>query len=301
MKPLRATLEINLAVIAENYRHLREVYGGPVYAVLKRDAYQLGLRRIAPLLAQAGAPGFFVETLAEARLLKTALQRAGNWPCEVYVLTGFGGHPPRAFAQSGLIPMLSTRQEVRLAAGWPGLEVGLILETGLGRPGLTPADIEASASVLAQLRIRHVMSHLADMNQPEAPRNQAQRAAFLRMATAFPKAGTSLASSAFAFAGPAWRIGAARRGQAARSLAPAMSKTPPIRPAPPQECWRLFWRSRPIRQVRFWATAGFGWPATAGSRASPLAMPMACPRPSGKTRHSCGSRGRTARYCRIFR
>ena len=217
---MRAILEVNLATLRENYRHVSSVYGGggyggAVHAVLKRDAYQLGLARIGPLLAEAGCRGFFVETLSEARRLKTALQRRGYWPCEIYVLTGIGPHSAQAFAGTGISPLIATREELaRAAAQSPGLEVGLILETGLGRPGLDAAGLEASAAALSQLQIRHVMSHLADMKQPDSLRNQAQRSEFLRLLQHFPGVGHSLASSAFVFAGAKWHIGAARAGSA---------------------------------------------------------------------------------------
>ncbi|MBW7920585.1 MAG: alanine racemase [Rubellimicrobium sp.] len=214
MIPARAWLEVDLDAIVANYRDLRAVYGGPVHAVLKRDAYGLGLRGIAPVLAGAGCREFFVEDLPEAHRLLAALKAHPCPPPQVHVLAGLGGRPPRAFAVKGVRPVLGSRADVARATAVPGMAVTLQFDTGLARPGLTPDDLAALGPALARLDVVHVMSHLAVMGDPDAVSNHDQRRRFLAMAAAFPQAGQSLPSSAFVFAGPGWRIGAARAGSA---------------------------------------------------------------------------------------
>jgi alanine racemase len=65
--PARAggVLEIDLVAIAENWRRLRQRLAPPAIAaaVVKADAYGLGMAQVAPALAQAGCTLFFVATL----------------------------------------------------------------------------------------------------------------------------------------------------------------------------------------------------------------------------------------------
>ncbi len=59
-----AVLTIDLGAVARNYRLLRDrLRGARCAAVVKADAYGLGLARVTPALAGAGCRDFFVATL----------------------------------------------------------------------------------------------------------------------------------------------------------------------------------------------------------------------------------------------
>lgn len=210
----RPTLEIDLSAIAANYRDLCRIHGGPVHAVVKRDAYRLGLAAIGPLLAREGCREFFVEDLPEGRLLARTLEKAALPRARIHVLGGLGSHRPQDFARHGLLPVIGTRKDLERAASLPGLPVSLHLETGLHRLGLDAADLEVGAAALSRLKVAHVMTHLAQMAQPEAACNHDQHSEFLALAARFPQAGRSLGSSAFVFAGGPWQTCAARAGSA---------------------------------------------------------------------------------------
>jgi len=73
-----AILEIDLDAIAGNYRKLAERVGSNVRVavVVKADAYGIGMEKVAPALARAGAKTFFVATLDEGLALRELLPRA---------------------------------------------------------------------------------------------------------------------------------------------------------------------------------------------------------------------------------
>ncbi|HET7130635.1 MAG TPA: alanine racemase, partial [Gammaproteobacteria bacterium] len=62
------SLVIDLGAIARNYRYLRQ-HAAPAEcaAVVKADAYGLGVEPVARRLAREGCSKFFVATLAEAQ------------------------------------------------------------------------------------------------------------------------------------------------------------------------------------------------------------------------------------------
>jgi len=62
-----ARLTVDLSAICANWRRFADMAGaGEAAAVVKADAYGLGVRHVAPALALEGARTFFVATLAEA-------------------------------------------------------------------------------------------------------------------------------------------------------------------------------------------------------------------------------------------
>ena len=79
-----AILTIDLDALADNYRRLcQELNGVPCAAVVKADAYGLGMARVAPILFTAGCRRFFVAHLDEGIDLRGLLPEA-----EIHVLGG---------------------------------------------------------------------------------------------------------------------------------------------------------------------------------------------------------------------
>ncbi len=70
------TLNINLSAIADNYQKLCAKFkGGEVAAVVKADAYGLGVSKVLPSLKKAGCTKFFVANLDEALAVLSSLPR----------------------------------------------------------------------------------------------------------------------------------------------------------------------------------------------------------------------------------
>ncbi|HSJ79305.1 MAG TPA: alanine racemase, partial [Erythrobacter sp.] len=69
-----AILTIDLGALAANYRRLRDLaFPAECGAVVKANAYGLGMAEVAPALARAGCRTFFVATLAEGKELRALL------------------------------------------------------------------------------------------------------------------------------------------------------------------------------------------------------------------------------------
>ena len=74
-----AVLTIDLGAIGENYRRLKRRLGNVACAaVVKADAYGLGMSEVAPTLAGAGCGTFFVAHLSEGIRLRELLSPSGN-------------------------------------------------------------------------------------------------------------------------------------------------------------------------------------------------------------------------------
>src|SRR3546814_13913029 len=93
-----AVLTVDLDAIGANWRLLRDRMGGvPCAAVVKADAYGLGMARVAPALAAAGCRPFFVAPLDEGIARRPPLPDA---------TTGVPPAPPPARAAPSPRPRL---------------------------------------------------------------------------------------------------------------------------------------------------------------------------------------------------
>lgn len=228
-----AILTVDLGALAANYRLLRDAAGGECGAVVKADAYGIGMGPVAAALHHEGCRHFFVGHLAEGAALRGVLPEAS-----IYVLNGIPPGAERQAAAAGLIPALNSPDQVdawRAAARSLGrrLPGALQFDTGMTRLGLSPAAAESmaqDAAALAGIDLRLVLSHLACADEPHHPANAAQTALFARLAALFPGVRRSLANSSGIFLGTGYRSDVARAGAALYGINPTPGFENPMRP-----------------------------------------------------------------------
>jgi alanine racemase len=275
--PRRPRLTVDLAAIARNWRAVRAaVPGAAVAAVLKRDAYGLGLEAVAPTLVRAGCTRFFVSGADEGRRLRALAPDA-----EIYLIDGVDGAEPADFAAGGLIPIIDSLPALA-RRGTGARAVALLVDSGIGRIGLTPAEVARLArepGLLAGRRIALVLTYLAGFTRPETAENRAQLAAFRALAARLPPAPLSVATSSFAFAGPAWHLDMVRVGSALWGVRTA--DVPGYDPAPVAAV------QAPVVAVREIAAGGslgyHRWRAERATRVATLALGYSDGLPPGFT------------------
>ena len=104
-----AILTIDLSSLAANYRRLAALSApAECAAVVKADAYGLGVAACAPALARAGCKTFFVATLAEAIELRALLPQA-----MIYLFDGLLPGTAPVFHAYDLRPVLNSADEIR--------------------------------------------------------------------------------------------------------------------------------------------------------------------------------------------
>lgn len=227
-----AILTVDLGALAANYRLLSAAAGGACGAVVKADAYGIGMAPVATALYAEGCRHFFVGHLAEGAGLRAVLPDAA-----IYVLNGIPPGAERDAAAAGLVPALNSPDQIaawRAAAHALGrrLPGALQFDTGMARLGLSPAAVEvlaADGEALAGIDLRLVLSHLACADEPRHPANAAQAGLFARLAGLFPGVPGSLANSSGIFLGPTWRSDIARAGAALYGINPTPAAANPMR------------------------------------------------------------------------
>ena len=215
-----ATLTIDLDAIAANYRMLRGRTGAAACgAVVKADAYGLGMARVAPALATAGCTDFFVASLDEGITLRRLLGER-NLKATITVFLGPQADSAGDFIASDLTPVLNDPRQVEewsAAARRAGRPLGAVLhvDTGMNRLGLQASEGKSLAEANAALdgvKIRAVMSHLACADDAGNPMNQDQLTRFEETRRLLPAAPASLANSAGILLGPGYHFQMVRPG-----------------------------------------------------------------------------------------
>ncbi len=173
-------LTIDLDAVAANWRTLDAKTAGDVQtaAVVKADAYGLGVAKVGRALAAAGARRFFVAVAEEGAALRQAL---GPGP-EICVFSGHMSGDTDMIHDLGLVPMLnSVEQMTRHFEALPGHPFGIQLDTGMNRLGMEPGEWSALRDICLAQEPRLIMSHLACADDPDHPMNEQQLSAFLDM------------------------------------------------------------------------------------------------------------------------
>jgi alanine racemase len=204
------TLTIDLDAIAANWRALDRLSGPGVQtaAVVKADAYGLGVTRVARALAGAGARRFFVAAAEEGAVVRQAL---GPGP-QIAVLSGHMPGDTEMIHDLDLTPMLNSLDQItRHLESLPGHPFGVQLDTGMNRLGVEMLEWQAVAPILVDAGPELLMSHLACADDPDHPLNEAQLKAFHAMTdgTGLPR---SLAATGGIQLGPRYHFDLTRPG-----------------------------------------------------------------------------------------
>jgi alanine racemase len=228
-------LTIDLGALADNWRKLARLASpGRCGAVVKADAYGIGLAQAAPALWSAGARVFFVAQFGEG----VAARRVLPAEAAIYVLNGLERDAdPADYIQNGLKPAIGSVEELERWAGAakrPGRAspAALHLDTGMSRLGFDALTTlqEAMARYGATSGVDLLMSHFVSSERPDDPINAAQIARFAAARAAFPHLPASLANSSGMFLGPKPIYELARPGYALYGGNPTPSAANPMRP-----------------------------------------------------------------------
>ncbi|RUM92944.1 MAG: alanine racemase [Thiothrix sp.] len=169
-----ARVHIDLKALRNNLSIARQLAGKTkLMAVIKADAYGHGMFEVAQALTDADA--FAVASIGEGVQL-----RSSGITQPILVLQG-AHHPPQlkqavaselmlCIHQSGQIEDLQKYQ-----GRWP--KVWLKLDTGMGRLGFSPADLDTLLNTLGE-NCESIMMHFANADVPDDARNAAQLLAF---------------------------------------------------------------------------------------------------------------------------
>jgi alanine racemase len=229
-----ATLTVDLGALVANWRMLGGRAGTEAAAVVKANAYGVGIEPAVTALTRAGCKTFFVAHLSEGiRARKVAPEAT------IYVLNGLLPGTCGIYAEHDLSPVLGSHEELLDWASFrqSGARVrpaALHVDTAMNRLGLWPGEglslARERGSVVAAAGIGLVMSHFASSEDEADPANARQVAAFAEIAAALPGIPASLKNSSGHFLKDCPSYALTRPGYALYGGNPTPGKPNPMKP-----------------------------------------------------------------------
>ncbi len=242
-----ARLTIDVDAVAANHRLVAgRVGAATVAAVVKADAYGLGLARIAASLWRSGCREYFVARPAEGVALRELLPDA-----TIHVFDGVTPGSAGDYVRHRLVPVINSLSQLerwRTEAGRLDTTLPTVIhvDTGMLRLGLDDDEFATLAErpeLLDGLTVTGVASHLAAADEATSRQPEHQLERFQRVRRALPMGRASLANSAGIFRHPDFHFDLVRPGYALYGGHPEPGAGPnPMRPVVTVEA--------PVLQVR---------------------------------------------------
>jgi len=205
-------LTINLNALVENWKLLDEKsVEAECSAVIKANAYGLGIEPVTKALANAGCKTFFVAMVEEGERV-----RAVSPDARIFVLNGLFTDTLECIQENRLSPVLGNVDQLALwAIRGQGNPCALHVDTGMNRLGMDleeAVQVAKNPSMLKRLNAQVLMSHLACADDPEDDHNTLQHENFQKCYNYFKGLKLSFSNSAATLSNPSFHYDLTRPG-----------------------------------------------------------------------------------------
>ena len=197
---MQSVLKISLKDIQENWKILNKLSYNNASAVVKANAYGLGLIEVSEALNMVGCNFFYVAQLEEAIKLRKKLK---SKKVNIAIFEGFI-HDLYYYKKYRLSPIINDYSQIIKLNKFNSLNKNnplkciLNCDTGMNRLGFEKKDIEILANNLESfknLEIFFLMSHLSNASSTKDPKNKAQLREFQRISKYFKNTKLSLSNT----------------------------------------------------------------------------------------------------------
>ena len=187
-------LHISLADLKSNLSFFRRTIKKPaeLSAVVKSDAYGLGITKIVPEIAKCNVKSFFTATIFEAIKVRSCSPHS-----EIFTLNGFDFLNAKLYKEFNITPVINNILEV-----YKFIEIfrkthsaALQLNTGMNRLGLNKQALFGNLDIITLLPLNLILSHLACADDISNKENTTQKDLFIELCKTFPKMRKSIAAS----------------------------------------------------------------------------------------------------------
>ncbi len=204
----QAKLTVDLEALCANWATLGKMGSAEPAAVVKANAYGLGIAPVAKALAAKGARTFFVASTEEGAELRTILGQGPN----IFVFSGHMADDTPLIRDAELTPLVNSIDQLsRHFEALPGHKFGVQLDTGMNRLGMEALEWAAVRDIALSNSPALIMSHLACADDADHPMNAHQLNQFQKMTDGIdvPR---SLAATGGILLGPQYHFDMVRPG-----------------------------------------------------------------------------------------
>ena len=187
-------LHINLPNLLSNIRFYSGIIKSNVElsAVVKSDAYGLGITKLVPTLEKYGIKNFFTATLPEA--IKVRKCSPGS---EIFTLNGFDFQRSDLYREFNITPVINNLLEAKKFTEifQQSHKTALQINTGMNRLGLNNKTLFEHIDLITPLPLTLILSHLACADDVNNRANKVQRDLFIELCKNLPNTRKSISAS----------------------------------------------------------------------------------------------------------
>ncbi|MHA1558867.1 MAG: alanine racemase [Alphaproteobacteria bacterium] len=253
---------INTDTIAKNYHDICNfVYPTKVAAVVKANAYGLGIEMIATSLYKKGCRNFFVAYTDEGIELKNSLEKNNIYKAHIYVFNGpYLGSWTSLYQHHGLIPVLNTLKNIEEWNKYGSsikrpLSAVLHIDTGINRLGLIEKELEIFLKkTFSFINLEYAITHFACAAEPDSDFHKQQVKKIKRIKSLLPSdIKLCVCNSKGIFSNKECHFDMVRPGFALYGINPSPNKKNPLTP-----CVELYSRVIHIQNIKKGEYVGYG-------------------------------------------
>ena len=196
---MKSFLKISLKDIKSNWKLINKASSGKAAAVIKANAYGLGMLEIAGALLDVGCNYFYVANIDEAIKLR---KKYSSTHISIAIFEGYFEGYQKFYNEYNLIPIINSLDQLIRLNNF-SLEVMfpraiLNIDTGMNRLGLSEEEkyfLLKNKDILKNIKLDFIMSHLANSQEYEDKKNLIQLDKIKNFSINFPDIKLSLANS----------------------------------------------------------------------------------------------------------
>ena len=227
---------IDLSAIKINYKIIKKKIGrkSNIAAVLKSDAYGLGINQIAQTLQEIGCKQFFVATINEGIKLRRLIKKS-----DILILNGITNQSSTSLKKIitfKLLPVLNSYQEIKK---WIEYNkninnihpVALHFDSGMNRLGISMSELDNVKNLISinKIKIYCIMTHLSSADEVYKESNKVQKKELEKIKKMFANTPLSIANSNAIFNLKNFNYSFVRSGGALFGINPIRDKKNPLK------------------------------------------------------------------------
>ncbi|MFQ3307437.1 MAG: alanine racemase [Candidatus Midichloriaceae bacterium] len=218
-------VSVNLKNIGENYKKIRSVLKSSICsAVVKADAYGLGVTQVSKHLYTVGCKDFWVSNLEEASKIRNCIKESN-----IYVFQGVNSEEEvKYILEYSITPVISEMRQLEIINKFASQKIDIILnfDTGMGRDGFQLEEVEKLD--LKGINIKYIMSHLSCADNKEHFLNTKQLEEVNILTIFFPNKKITFANSSGIFLDEDYHFDMVRPGGALYGVNPLQNSNNPM-------------------------------------------------------------------------
>ncbi len=192
-------LKISLENIKSNWKSLNNCSNGKAAAVIKANAYGMGMLKVAGALLEAGCNYFYVANINEGIELR---KKYNSHKIFIAIFEGYLDGFQKTYKEYNLIPIINNLEQLERLNQYARQEDGpraiLNIDTGMNRLGLNQEEtyyLIKNKDILNNVKWDYIMSHLANAQEKENQNNYIQLNKIIKFSKNFPNIKISFANT----------------------------------------------------------------------------------------------------------